>query len=451
MAVSPYADAIRARLARGPGTAQDLATQLAISQPTVSRALAGLGDEVVRLGAARSIQYVLRDGLRGLPDVPVYRVDAQGQIHRLGLLVPVRPDGFVMRADSGATEHADGLPWWLFDMRPQGYQGRAYALRHGADLGLPDRLSEWTDAQALRALIMHGHDLVGNLLLGDAARERFLSQTMPEALSDESKAIAYGRLAREAAHGERPGSSAAGEQPKFTAWAQASAGPAHVLVKFSEALDSPVSERWRDVLMAEHLALQTLARHGVPASQSCILDHASQRFLELERFDRVGYWGRRGLASLTALDAQFIGAPADQNDWPRLSHRLAANGRITKSAQEMAQLLWAFGTLIGNTDMHNGNLSFLTDSGPPYELAPAYDMAPMAFAPRSGGGLPDGLPEARIHAAVPAAQWRQALLLAQQHAHLLQKTPGLSPGFRPCLSALVGHIEQAAAKIARLA
>jgi hypothetical protein len=130
---------------------------------------------------------------------------------------------------------------------------------------------------------------------------------------------------------------------------------------------------------------------------------------------------------------------------------LAANGRITKSAQEMAQLLWAFGTLIGNTDMHNGNLSFLTDSGPPYELAPAYDMAPMAFAPRSGGGLPDGLPEARIHAAVPAAQWRQALLLAQQHAHLLQKTPGLSPGFRPCLSALVGHIEQAAAKIARLA
>ena len=193
MAVSPYADAIRARLARGPGTAQDLATQLAISQPTVSRALAGLGDEVVRLGAARSIQYVLRDGLRGLPDVPVYRVDAQGQIHRLGLLVPVRPDGFVMRADSGAAEHTDGLPWWLFDMRPQGYLGQAYALRHGADLGLPDRLSEWTDAQALRALIMHGHDLVGNLLLGDAARERFLSQTMPEALSDESKANARAR------------------------------------------------------------------------------------------------------------------------------------------------------------------------------------------------------------------------------------------------------------------
>ena len=217
MAVSPYADAIRARLARGPGTAQDLATQLAISQPTVSRALAGLGDEVVRLGAARSIQYVLRDGLRGLPDVPVYRVEAQGQILRLGLLVPVRPDGFVMRADSGATEHTDGLPWWLFDMRPQGYLGRAYALRHGADLGLPDRLSEWTDAQALRALIMHGHDLVGNLLLGELAREHYLSQSQPEPLSDEHKALAYARLAREAARGDRPGSSAAGERPRTPA------------------------------------------------------------------------------------------------------------------------------------------------------------------------------------------------------------------------------------------
>jgi hypothetical protein len=450
MPASSYADAIRARLARGPCTAREMAGALGVSQPTVSRALAAMGQEVLRLGAARSIQYVLRDGLRGLPDLPVYRVDSRGRIMRLGLLLAVRPDGFVVQIEGRAPEHSEGLPWWLFDMRPQGYLGRAYALRHAADLGLPDRVSHWTDAQALRALTRHGHDLVGNLLLGELAREHYLSQSQPEPLSDEHKALAYARLAREAARGDRPGSSAAGEQPKFTAWALTPGGPAHVLVKFSEPPDSPVSQRWGDLLLAEHLALQTLNRHAVAAAQSQILDHDSQRFLEVRRFDREGYWGRRGLTSLTALDAQFVGAPADQSDWPRLTQRLAAAGLIGKSAAERAQLLWAFGTLIGNTDMHNGNLSFLTDSGPPYSLAPAYDMAPMAFAPRSGGGLPEELPQARIDAAVPAAQWRRALRLAQEHAELLRLRSDLSRRYQPCLAALHRHIEQASIKIARL-
>lgn len=31
--------------------------------------------------------------------------------------------------------------------------------------------------------------------------------------------------------------------------------------------------------------------------------------------------------------------------------------------------LWAFGMLIGNTDMHHGNLSFISSHGRPYQLA----------------------------------------------------------------------------------
>ena len=46
-----------------------------------------------------------------------------------------------------------------------------------------------------------------------------------------------------------------------------------------------------------------------------------------------------------------------------------------------------FGTLIGNSDMHSGNLSFVAERGRPYNLAPAYDMTPMALAPRTGGGI----------------------------------------------------------------
>jgi hypothetical protein len=146
-----------------------------------------LVDEVVRIGAARSIQYTLRDTTRGLPDIPIYRVDTEGRIRQLGTLVPVRPEGFVMRQENGVTLHSDGLPWWLFDMRPQGYLGRAYAARHGAELGLPERLSDWTDTHALRALLVHGHDVVGNLLLGDIARDRFLAASVPVPIAENRR------------------------------------------------------------------------------------------------------------------------------------------------------------------------------------------------------------------------------------------------------------------------
>jgi hypothetical protein len=174
-----HADTIRSRLSAGPLSARQLVETMGISQPTISRALTGLGGDVLRIGTAQSIHYALRDTLRGLPDIPVYRVDAEGRIGQLGTLIPVRPEGFVMCREDGVTLHSDGLPWWLFDMRPQGYLGRAYAARHGAELGLPDRLTDWTDTHAMRALLVHGHDVVGNLLLGATARDRFLAAPYP--------------------------------------------------------------------------------------------------------------------------------------------------------------------------------------------------------------------------------------------------------------------------------
>lgn len=443
-----HAEALRLRLASGPQTARALCETLGVSQPTVSRALTELGDALVRIGAARSIQYALRDAVRGLPDIPVYRVDAEGRIRRLGVLVPVRPDGFVMRQDDGATLHSDGLPWWLADLRPQGYLGRAWAARHGAALGLPARLGDWSDTHALRALLAHGHDAVGNLLLGDTARARFLDAPVPAPLAAASQPATYARLAREAARGELPGSSAGGELPKFTAWTDTPDGPRQVIVKFSEAEGGPVPERWRDLLLAEHLALATLHDAGVPAAGTRVIDFGAQRFLEVVRFDRVGALGRRGLFSLSALDAEFVGAaPAG---WPAVTASLAQARVITPEAAAGARLLWAFGTLIGNTDMHAGNLSFVAEHGRPYALAPAYDMTPMAFAPRSSGALPDTVPEPQLNPEVPPATWRTALALAQTWLGRLQATDAFSTRFAPCLAALAGHLDLAAGKIERL-
>jgi len=446
--MSSHADAIRRRLFGGPLSARQLAEHIRVSQPTISRALGELGDEVVRIGAARSIQYALRDTARGLPDIPVHRVNAEGRIRRLGTLIPVRPHGFVMCQEDGVTLHSDDLPWWLLDMCPQGYLGRAYATRHGAELGLPARLADWTATHALRALIVHGHDVVGNLLLGDLARDRFLAAPTPDPITEGQKAEAYARLAQDAARGEMPGSPAGGQQPKFIAFAMTPDGPRHVLVKFSELVEGPVSERWRDLLLAEHLALETLREAGIPAAKTRIVDHGGQRFLEVERFDRIGNLGRHALISLAALDAEFVGAGT--GGWPIIARCLAADRQIRPEAADGADLLWAFGTLIGNSDMHSGNLSFLSEHGRPYDIAPAYDMTPMTFAPRSGGGLSETIPEATIHASVANETWRRAEDLARAFLARVIAATGFSHRFAPCIAALEDHIETASAKVGRL-
>lgn len=125
-----HPDAIRLLLCQGPKSARQLIEKTAISQPTVSRALAALGNEVLRIGAGPSICYALRDTSRGFASAPIFRVSNDGVIRELGALIPVRPDGFVMMQADGVSRHSDGLPWWLLDMRPQGYLGRAYASTH---------------------------------------------------------------------------------------------------------------------------------------------------------------------------------------------------------------------------------------------------------------------------------------------------------------------------------
>ena len=213
------------------------------------------------------------------------------------------------------------------------------------------------------------------------------------------------------------------------------------VLKFSELPDSVVSERWRDLLLAEHLALQTLAAAGFAVAQTAILDDNGQRFLEVQRFDRIGARGRLGLFSLTTLDAEFVGQAPD--GWPVITHQLARQKIISREAAATAARLWAFGQLIGNNDMHNGNLSFL-GTEPPYDLAPVYDMTPMAFAPQSGSGLRDTLPPLKLRPGELApAIWQEMLPLARNYLSRLAAEPRFSPRFRPCIAALVAYVEAA--------
>lgn len=433
--MSTRSDAIRQLLSQGPLSARQLIEILGVSQPTVSRALQELGEDVIRFGAGTSIQYALRDAYRGFRTAPIYRVTDEGRIKSLGNLIPVRPDGFVMMQDDGVGRHSDGLPWWLYDMRPQGYLGRAYASSYAAELGLPANPEQWADADVVRALLAHGHDAVGNLLIGEQARNHFV--TMPEP-TPVDRAAKYPMLAFAAGNGEEPGSSAGGEQPKFCTYSDRG----HVLVKFSARDDNQISERWRDLLQAEHLAL------GVLGVDTEVFDFGGQRFLEIPRFDRIGLLGRIGVFSLRALDAEFVGKALNQ--WPELVNTLVAHGHVHPDAAAGTARLWAFGRLIGNTDMHHGNLSFISSHGRPYHLAPAYDILPMGFAPKMSGAMTNDLTSLTLSTVVSGDTWREALILAREFFARVSACDSFSSNFSPCIEAIGRHIEEAGSRIDRL-
>jgi serine/threonine protein kinase HipA of HipAB toxin-antitoxin module len=213
----------------------------------------------------------------------------------------------------------------------------------------------------------------------------------PEPIAGARAGVVYARLAEQAVAQGVPGSSAAGEFPKFPALRDMEAqSTPHVLVKFSGADGSPAVRRWADLLVAEHLALECAATlPAVRSARSRVLTHAGRTFLELERFDRQGMFGRSRLVSLDTVNAALIGESV--MDWPRLSARMAAAGWLTAEDDMRIQHLWWFGRLIGNTDMHLGNLSFsVAPVGGPaaLTLAPTYDMLPMLYAPLAGGEVP---------------------------------------------------------------
>ena len=180
-----------------------------------------------------------------------------------------------------------------------------------------------------------------------------------------------------------------------------------------------------------------------------VFDFGIQRFLEIPRFDGVGTLGCIGVFSLRALDAVFVGNA--RASWPVVVKTLVAEGHVNPEAATDSARLWAFGVLIGNTDMHAGNLSFIHHDDRPYRLAPADDMLPMGFAPRIGGAIINKLRAASLAEVITGDIWRKALVLAEQFFSAVSHGDRFSANFIPCIHALHQHLDTAKSHIARLA
>ena len=316
-------DQLPALLRRKPGASAPEITALANTSPaTMLRALKEAGPDVVRVGKAGRTRYYLSRSLRGqYHALPLYRIDREGQASQVGKLQPLAPAGCHLDVQAlgwpVAPEFANGvwpgLPYPLQDMWPQGFLGRNFARHIATELLVPDNPRAWSDDDAVVVLAQRGIDCTGDLVLGDVALERWLldkSQAL-EPLAGIALAKHYVQMADHAALLGEAGSSAAGEFPKFTAVRQLEADQVnsltpHVIVKFSGSERSGTVQRWSDLLVCEHLALQTLhGLGGVVCANSRLLQHGGRTFLEVERFDRQGLWGRSPLCSLATLEASI--------------------------------------------------------------------------------------------------------------------------------------------------
>lgn len=381
---------------RGIASSQQLQEATGKSQATVSRLLADLSGQVLTIGRARATRYALPRPIRGLAaQQPIYWTDAEGRVGEIGTLSFLAGEQIVVDSPYFAPGPGRDLPWALSPLRAQGFLGRLHAQRlEGAGLGGdPDR---WSLESTLYAALFL-HDAAGAITLGHASATR--PRHAPMARSGKALRSALDAVALDVAGTLPAGSSAGGEQPKFLAVLHGDRSAPevlqHVIVKFTPPHDTPFGQRWRDLLLAEHLAAQVLARHGIAAARTRIEATDTRSYLISERFDRFGAHGRCHAVPIGEVHQAFV--PDSYTHWAASAATLARQGRLPEHDHQTIAMLLAFGRLIGNSDMHSGNLALFValDDLPRgrFTLAPSYDMLPMRWRPNASlGGNPDYAP-----------------------------------------------------------
>ncbi|HVH33651.1 MAG TPA: type II toxin-antitoxin system HipA family toxin YjjJ [Tahibacter sp.] len=401
---------------RGRQPAAALQQALAISRPTLARAVAA-EPRVVRLGKARATQYALARDIRGDSRWPLYRIGADARIDHLGTLISLERGEFALLSDTirpalqqapfGPGVYPD-LPWFLDDLRPSGFLGLTYAHRIAASLGVPSDITVWNAEHVLAALLQGDSTQAGDLVVGERALARTLHamDKPPDLVAAAERVRRYPVWADDVLRGEPPGSSPGGEQAKFTATVDSADGRYSAIVKFSAGDDNPAARRWAALLRCEALVGTVLSHRGIAAADARIVESGKQVFLESRRFDRTTAQGRRGYVSLASVDAAFYGHASIP--WWRFADELERDGWLSaEDATALRRTYW-FGALIANTDMHLGNFGLVLADALPLRAAPVFDMLPMLLRPSSQGIVTSRNYAAPPPAAGQAAHWHWA-------------------------------------------
>lgn len=428
--------------ARGPISATELATALRVNRTTIARVLPDFREELVTLGATRSTRYLLRRGIRNSGNRwPLFRIGEDGRATEWAELEALHERSWRVNWAGQAPEWAGtfteenglwcGFPFFLGDLRPQGFLGRLIATRISRLLLLPEDPRRWGDDDNLVFLHSAGEDLPGNLVLGEDALRLALASSadLPSGrvIPEDDCERFYPSQAVEVSQ-NLPGSSAGGEQPKFLATLARNNGEFQsVLVKFTAPIEQETGRRWADLLAGEFHAHAVLADAGLSVAGARLIDAEGRRFLEIPRFDRHSASGRLGVISLEALSAASVGLA---RDWNSAAMELQQQELIGEESLRIVRRLQAFGELIGNSDMHAGNLAFFLSDTLPLRVTPCYDMLPMLWAPG-----PQGEIVTRRFAPIPPVPswldpWREAAAMADDFWQRMANDARISPEFR---------------------
>lgn len=291
--------------------------------------------------------------------------------------IPLDPRELPLRGKSFRPDVGE-LHGVLRDAAPDAWGRRVMLYRAG---GAP--LSE------LDFLRLAGYDRIGALDVCDSAERYEVSAFAPVTLDDLFRAarmIEEGEaLPAELDNALLHGSSIGGARPK----ALLEDGGKKWIAKFSSSADHHPLVRF------EHAAMWLAGRCGIQIPEIQLARAMGRDVLLIRRFDRVlakgNSWHRRFMISaLTALGLHET--EAQMSSYVDLAGFIRRFGDdFVRDARELYMRM-VFNILVGNTDDHARNHSFLWD-GRTYVLSPAYDICPML---RSGHTASQGMEVGRF-------------------------------------------------------
>ncbi|NOQ52905.1 MAG: transcriptional regulator [Desulfuromonadaceae bacterium] len=363
---------------------RELMQGLNISQPTLSRLINNLNNEIVFMGKGRATCYGLPRKIHGKTGrFPVYAIDPRGEARLHGHLTALQGGQYCWKDANDIGELFSSLPWFLQDLQLSGFGARSFAYRQHELLNLPRKLADWSEDDMLYATSHCGEDRVGNLLIGEESLAHYLAMArdMAPEIDLDSRNWQYPQLARKTLAGDMDSAQIGGEQPKFAICVDDHGTPCHMVIKFSPAVDSKEARRYADLLICEHLALEAIRIADFTAARSRLVIAGNQAFLGLKRFDRRGAFGRLPMISLRAVHSR-IQAPCDS--WIDAASRLEKADLINSKDAQKLRWLSLFSDLIANTNQHFGNISLIPHQQGGYLLAPAYGARPTLYEPVAG-------------------------------------------------------------------
>lgn len=412
----------------GQCSSAELADFLSVSVSTVSRHLTKLIDDgkVVRLGQGKNIRYIYLRAVKGITQpVMIRQIDANAVIHQLGKLWIIE-NGSVLEMDDEIVVY-DDLPWFFFDLKPQGFIGRLIGKRVAPYLQVSPRVDGWSSDDVLRYLVLEPNSTPGNFeLYKDFDILRTIKSNVPsrEKILERYETHLTKPMFTEFEEGG--GSSAGGEQPKFNTFLGTPK-----IVKYSQPINvaNANAERVKDLLICEHHALSVLREYNGYAAETEIFVTEQRAYLEVTRFDRtiVGREeGQIGMVSLESVIAEFIGYV---ENWSDAADKLLTQEIIKPDQAELLKLWLSYSRLIGNTDTHNGNVSLFLEGITPSRLTPAYDILPMAYMPNNAD-----IPTPKVKIVRPDnvndETWQQAKLLACDFWQRVSEDSNVSEPFK---------------------